>query len=357
MLESPDRRAFLMAGAALALAGCVPATAGPAVPSVDRSIPAATGAPGKAPRASASDSLRQRSTRAPEPTALTRGQVIAGFSGRTPSYWGLEAPQVLTTLPAGSVGTALTLDFCGGPGGSSIDGALIDMLRRFRVPATLLLNGRWITANPDLARDLAADPLFELANYGTNHYPLSVSGASAYGIFGTEGPGSVFDEIMANDAVLTDLAGKRPRFFRPGTAYLDDVAAEICLALNLIPAGFSINGDGGSTYTAASVAAEAAAAGPGDIIIAHCNHPESGTGPGLAEAVAHRHRPRAGPRPVPLPPHHSARHHGFSCLLWVVPAQRHRSAGTGMVGRPATHQPGSAPRGPATRRSHCLGRR
>ncbi|WP_294568186.1 polysaccharide deacetylase family protein [uncultured Arthrobacter sp.] len=245
----------------------------------------ATGTAGPAPGPSASDVLRQHSDRVPEPAVPTRERVITRFSGRIPSYWGLEAPQVLTTLPTSPAGTALTLDFCGGSGGSSIDSALIDMLRRLGVPATLFLNGRWIAANPGLARDLAADPLFELANHGTNHYPLSVNGASAYGIFGTEGPGSVYDEIMANDAVLTDLTGERPRFFRPGTAYLDNVAAEICLALDLIPAGFSINGDGGSTYTAASVAAETAAAGPGDIIIAHGNHPESGTGPGLAEAV------------------------------------------------------------------------
>jgi peptidoglycan/xylan/chitin deacetylase (PgdA/CDA1 family) len=198
----------------------------------------------------------------------------------------LEAPQVLTTLPEGSDRIALTLDFCGGPGGDGIDSGLVDMLRRLEVPATLFLNGRWITANPALARDLAADPLFELANHGTHHHPLSVNGASAYGISGTEGPGSVYDEIMVNDGLLAELTGNRPRFFRPGTAYLDDVAAEICLALDLIPAGFSINGDGGATYTAAGVAAETAAAGPGDVIIAHGNHPGSGTGQGLAGAVA-----------------------------------------------------------------------
>jgi peptidoglycan/xylan/chitin deacetylase (PgdA/CDA1 family) len=288
MLDSPGRRAFLMAGAALALTGCIPGTAagGPAHPSPDRPLPAAPGPTGRTPGPSASDTLRQRSTGAPEPAVPTREQVIAGFSGRSPSYWGLEAPQVVTTLPNPSAGIALTLDFCGGPGGSGLDGGIIDMLRRLRVPVTLFLNGRWVTANPALARDLAAEPLFELANHGTNHYPLSVNGASAYGISGTEGPGSVYDEIMANNAVLADLTGKQPRFFRPGTAYLDDVAAQICLALGLIPAGFSINGDAGATYPAAAVAAETASAVPGDIIIAHGNHPGSGTGPGLATAVA-----------------------------------------------------------------------
>ncbi|WP_258062763.1 polysaccharide deacetylase family protein [Arthrobacter sp. B0490] len=213
--------------------------------------------------------------------------MIARFAGRPPSYWGLEAPRVLTYLPQGPAGIALTLDFCGGPGGDGADLTIIDLLRRLQVPATLFLNGRWITANPALTQDLAADSLFEIANHGTNHYPLSVSGAAAYGISGTEGAGSVYDEIMINNARLTELTGKRPRFFRPGTAYLDDVAADICLALDLIPAGFSLNADGGATYPAVMVAAETGAAVPGSIIIAHGNHPGSGTGPGLAQALPH----------------------------------------------------------------------
>ncbi|MBG6226781.1 peptidoglycan/xylan/chitin deacetylase (PgdA/CDA1 family) [Arthrobacter sp. CAN_A2] len=179
----------------------------------------------------------------------------------------------------------MTLDFCGGAGGAGADSTIIDLLRRLQIPATLFLNGRWITANPTLAQDLAADALFEIANHGTNHYPLSVSGAAAYGISGTEGAGSVYDEIMINNARLTELTGARPRFFRPGTAYLDDVAAAICVALDLTPTGFSLNADAGATYPAVTVAAETAVAVPGNIIIAHGNHPASGTGPGLARAL------------------------------------------------------------------------
>ncbi len=214
MLDSPGRRAFLMAGAALALTGCLPGSAsgGPAHPSPDRPGPATPGPTGRTPGPSTSDTRRQHSTGAPQPAVPTREQIIAGFSGRSPSYWGLEAPQVLATLPDASAGIALTLDFCGGPGGSGLDSALIDMLRRLQVPVTLFLNGRWITANPALARDLAAEPLFELANHGTSHYPLSVNGAAAYEISGTEGPGSVYDEIMANAAVLADLTGSGPGF-------------------------------------------------------------------------------------------------------------------------------------------------
>ncbi|WP_253908439.1 polysaccharide deacetylase family protein [Arthrobacter sp. H41] len=215
----------------------------------------------------------------------SRAEIIDRYTGRTPHYWGLEAPGVVTHLPNGSRGVALTLDFCGGPGGSSFDPDLIAGLQRLRVPATLFLNARWIAGNQSLAGELAGDPLFELANHGTNHLPLSVIGNAAYGIPGTAGIGSVYDEVMANDAVLTALTGQRSRFFRPGTAYLDDVAARICHDLGLVPAGFSINGDGGATYPAGTVTTETTAAGAAAIIIAHGNRPGSGTGPGLLRAL------------------------------------------------------------------------
>ena len=106
-------------------------------------------------------------------------------------------------------------------------------LRQQHIPATLSLNSRWITANQALAKDLAGDPLFEIGNHGTSHGPLSVTGRSAYGIPGTRNPGEVYDEIMTNDARLTELTGKRPRFFKPGTAHMDEVSAAIVRFLGL----------------------------------------------------------------------------------------------------------------------------
>lgn len=177
------------------------------------------------------------------------------------------------------------MDFCGGPGGSKIDHAALGLLQKLQVPATLFLNARWIQANPGLAKELAGVPFFELANHGSGHLPLSVTGKSAYGISGTRNAASVYEEIMTNDAILTEITGKRPRFFRPGTAYLDEVATEIAHSLKTIPTGFSINADGGATYTAEMVAAETGMGLPGDIIISHGNQPGSGTSVGLAKAI------------------------------------------------------------------------
>ena len=222
---------------------------------------------------------------APIPSVPSRAEIVAAYGNRQARYWGLEGPGVLTRLPPASQGISLTFDFCGGPGGSGYDQALLDTLRQRHIPATLFLNSRWITANPSTARQLAVDPLFELANHGTSHRPLSTTGNTAYGIPGTRNAGEVYDEVMPNDVSLTGVTGARPRYFRPGTAYMDDVAADILHALGVRPAGFSINGDGGATYPAAVVAQEIGKARPGDVVICHGNHPNGGTAQGLGRAL------------------------------------------------------------------------
>ena len=179
----------------------------------------------------------------------------------------------------------LTLDACGGPGGSGVDIELVDMLIGDSVPFTAFLNSRWVEANPDLTDRLAACPTVEIGNHGTNHLPMSVTGASAYGIPGTRDAGEVWDEIMGNQTALTERTGRAPRFFRSGTAHWDDVALAIAARLGLSAAGFSINGDGGATFPAGTVEAEVGRAGAGDVVISHMNQPAADTGAGYLAAV------------------------------------------------------------------------
>ncbi|MFG3053271.1 polysaccharide deacetylase family protein [Kitasatospora sp. NPDC048239] len=217
--------------------------------------------------------------------AVTRAEAVARYGDVEPTAWGLEGPGVIDGLPEGERALALTFDACGGPGGNGYDDDLIDFLRANGVPATLFLNARWIDANREEFDGLAADPLFEIANHGTAHRPLSVTGRSAYGIAGTRDSGGVYDEVAGNAEKLTGLLGRPPRFFRSGTAHYDDVATRIVADLGQRVAGFTVNGDGGATLTAGQVRREVAAAPPGAIVIAHMNHPGGGTAPGVAAAV------------------------------------------------------------------------
>lgn len=274
------RRALILTGLGMAVAGCA-AKAPQTQPSQSQ---AASTRPPETPSPSPEPSA---TSVPPQPPAIPdRDEIVERFAGHVPQHWGLDVPGVLSRLPADTGGAALTLDYCGGPGGSQTDHTILNLLRDHGVPATLFFNSRWIESNRALAKELAEEPLFEIANHGTQHLPLSVSGRSAYGIPGTTGPGEVYDEIMVNTAMIADLAGKPPRSFRSGTAHLDEVAAQICLALGQTPAGFSINGDAGATYPAHVVTQELVRAQAGDIIIAHGNQPTSGTGAGLAAALS-----------------------------------------------------------------------
>ena len=223
----------------------------------------------------------------PAAPVLTRAQVVARYGHLRPHSWGFGGPGVVRDLHTSRRVIALTFDACGGPGGSGYDQALIGFLRRREVPATLFLNSRWIDANPAAFTRLAAEPLFEIANHGTRHLPLSATGRSAYGIPGTRNAGEVYDEVATNQAKLRRLLGVPPHLFRAGTAYCDDAAARIVTAMGDRLVSFSVNGDGGATFTPGQVRSIVTAAPGGSIVICHMNHPESGTAQGIAAAVPH----------------------------------------------------------------------
>ncbi|MFB7664347.1 polysaccharide deacetylase family protein [Kitasatospora sp. NPDC056138] len=277
------RRRLLAAVTGGVLAGC----AGPPRTTGAPGGPGASGPSGAGAVPSPADHGRAGvSAQASHPPATaTRAEVVARYGTATPTSWGFEAPGVVSRLPTADRVVALTFDACGGPGGSGYDQALVGFLQERSVPATLFLNSRWIDANLATFHQLAADPLFEIANHGTRHLPLSVSGRSAYGIPGTRDAGEVFDEVAGNRDKLTALLGRPPRFFRPGTAYCDDVAARIVADLGERIAGFTVNGDAGATFSAAQVRQEVSAVRPGSIVICHMNRPTGGTAAGIAAAV------------------------------------------------------------------------
>jgi peptidoglycan/xylan/chitin deacetylase (PgdA/CDA1 family) len=284
---SVGRRAVLAALAAGTLAGCGRVT------NLGSGGPVAAAAPFPSPAlagtgpASASPSAVATATATASPSAvgLSRAEVVARYGELRPDYWGFGGPGVVRDLPTTRRVVALTFDACGGPGGSEYDEALIQFLRQREVPATLFLNSRWIDENPAVFRQLRREPLFELANHGTRHLPLSVTGRSAYGIGGTRNAGEVYDEVATNQVKLTRLLGTPPRYFRAGTAYSDDVAAQIVTAMTVSLVSFSVNGDGGATFTPEEVRSTVAAAPGGSIVLCHMNHPHGGTAQGIAAAV------------------------------------------------------------------------
>lgn len=219
------------------------------------------------------------------PTENLKQQIISRFAGVVPAQWGEQVTGVRTRLATSEKVIALTLDACGSGKGKGVDAQLMAFLIQEQIPATLFINGRWIDANPELFKKLAANPLFEIANHGMQHKPASSSGRSVYGINGTRNAGEVVDEIELNARKIEAISGVRPKLYRSGTAYYDEIAVQISQTLGHEVAGYSLLGDAGATWSAAKVKAALLKAVPGDIALLHMNHPEAGTGEGIIAAV------------------------------------------------------------------------
>lgn len=227
----------------------------------------------------------------PLPELTTR--LVTRYGGQQPTQWGPALPGTLTRLPAsggtgasgvskkGPVTVALTFDACGG----GYDASIIALLRELRVPATLFLAGPWLAAHPAEAADLAADPLFEIANHGARHRPASVTGRAAYGIRGTRTVAEFVDEVESNARRLTALTGARPRFYRAATLFCDEVAVRIAADLGQTVTGCTVAADAGATLPASAVAHNLLAARNGDILLLHMNKPNAGSGVGLRAAL------------------------------------------------------------------------
>lgn len=218
---------------------------------------------------------------------LLLGLVLASsLCATVATQWGENVTGVTTRFQTDKKEIALTFDACGGSAKSSqVDEKLLEFLIVHQIPATLFINARWIDSNLETFKKLSANPLFEIANHGTLHKPLSTQGKSIYGLSGTNSGEEVRAEIEGNNLKIEKLTGKRPHFFRSGTAYYDEKAVAIARDLGMEIGGYSVLGDAGATFTASKVTTQLMSAKDGDIILLHMNHPESGTREGVADGI------------------------------------------------------------------------
>lgn len=212
-------------------------------------------------------------------------RIINTYQDVVPQQWGETVTGVKTHLATHDKIIALTFDACGSQHGMHHDTKITDFLIKEQIPATLFINARWIKPNMAAFKRLSANPLFEIGNHGYQHKPASVNGRSVYGITGTKSVAALVDEIEMNAQKIESLTGKRPLFYRSGTAYYDEVSVQIAQELGSEVAGFSVLGDAGATYSRQQVKQALLSATSGDIVILHMNHPESGTAEGLIDAI------------------------------------------------------------------------
>lgn len=151
-----------------------------------------------------------------------------------------DLPQVALTFDADMTPGALA-KLQDGRVASYANTGLIAELRARGVPATLFLGGLWMQAYPDLTRELAADPLFELGTHSWSH-PAFVD--DCYTLPGLTGP--AMDEMAPTQALLDELAGPAStRLFRfPGLCHDDAALAAIAPASVTVVDGDVLGADG-----------------------------------------------------------------------------------------------------------------
>lgn len=214
-----------------------------------------------------------------------RQELMNKYGRMIPLEWGEKVQGVKTYINTNEKIIALTFDACGGPNGIGYDDQLMDFLQEEQVPATLFINGRWIDANETIFRQLAINPLFEIENHGTLHQPLSVTGNDAYGIEGTLSIEEAINEVLLNQNKIAEITGKKPKFFRSGTAFYDEITVQIVEDLGGKAVNYNVLGDAGATYSKEQVKQALLQSTPGSIVLLHMNQPGSETGEGVMMAV------------------------------------------------------------------------
>jgi peptidoglycan/xylan/chitin deacetylase (PgdA/CDA1 family) len=216
--------------------------------------------------------------------ATSHDHILKKYQHRVPTSWGEKVPGVKTRLNTSEKVIALTLDACGSPT-DGCDYRYINFLKKEKIPATIFVSNQWITRHPLDFKKLMHCPLFTIENHGLNHVPCSVNGKSIYKVQGTKNITELINEIEKNGEIIKKYTGRKPKFFRSGTAYYDEIATKIIHDLGYEAIGFDILGDAGTTWNSKKVEQALLASKPGSIIILHMNRPKKDCAVGAIKAI------------------------------------------------------------------------
>ncbi|WP_309714285.1 polysaccharide deacetylase family protein [Armatimonas sp.] len=169
---------------------------------------------------------------------------------------------LIRCLPTSERVVALTFDACQTLKPAGYAPQIIEILRKERVPATLFLGGRWMEWHADVAKNLARDPLFELAthSYLHPHFPkLTEKQMRA--------------DLEKTLAVHQKLTGRKPKAFRPPYGEHNPLTVKVVESYGLTTVLWDVEtGDPDPNSSAKEIVREVfRQTKPGSIIIQHMN--------------------------------------------------------------------------------------
>ena len=196
-------------------------------------------------------------------------------------------------LPEGTKAVALTFDLCElATTTTGYDVDTINFLRREHIPATLFIGGKWMRSHAERAKQLMADPLFEIGNHAWSH-----------GNFGIMDPQSMRDQVLwtqaeyeilregilrsaaENGASLPDIAAV-PNLFRLPYGRCTDQSLALLAHLGLRVIQWDVVAEAMDDNSRPELAAEVARrVRPGSILLFHANRVPKGTAALLSGVV------------------------------------------------------------------------
>lgn len=94
--------------------------------------------------------------------------------------------------------------------------AIIDILRKEHVPATIFVTGLWASAYPQVTKELSSDPLFEIGNHSYSHPAFA---RPCFRLAPID-EAKKNDEFRFSQKTISSVIGYEPRLFRfPGGCY------------------------------------------------------------------------------------------------------------------------------------------
>jgi len=198
------------------------------------------------------------------------------------------APRVLLGAVTAQKVVALTfdLDMNAGMAAAARAGAVwinkdaLSYLETRNIHATVFMTGMWAEVYPTLARELAANPNFEIGDHSYSHPAFHLPCYRLDGVSRAEEA----RQIQLAQQAIERSTGVLPKYFRfPGGCY-DRQALDLVHAAGLIPVQWNVNSiDAFNTYPQQIVSTVLSEVRPGSIIVMHlhgrANAPS--TGPAL----------------------------------------------------------------------------
>ncbi|MDH4162137.1 MAG: polysaccharide deacetylase family protein [Nitrospirota bacterium] len=173
-----------------------------------------------------------------------------------------NTPLIIEHGPRDVKKVALTFDACPTSHHDEYDQQVVEVLTREKVHATLFMSGRWVEKNEERARELAAQPLFEIGNHAYWHPHMTAKDDER-----------VLRELRGTQAIIRKLTGKRPKYFRPPFGEVDERVAKLAARAGLTVIQYDVaSGDPDPGLTPKKIArAVVEDAKGGSIVVFHMN--------------------------------------------------------------------------------------